>query len=77
LLADKVDVALGQILADDETTVVALGVVPGEAVVEEVVEDGHAGLVAESVVLEDAVGLRLARRTVGRPRVELNRKEHY
>jgi hypothetical protein len=71
LLADEIDVALGQILANDEATVVALGVVPREAVVEEVVEDGDAGLVAESVVLEDAVGLGLVQRSAGGPGVEL------
>jgi len=49
--------------------------VPGEAVVEEVVEDSHAGLVAEAVVLEDAVRLGLAHGTALRPPVEL--KEGY
>jgi hypothetical protein len=78
LLANKIDVALGQILANDEATVVALGVVPREAVVEEVVEDGDAGLVAESVVLEDAVGLGLVQRSAGGPGVELEQgKLHY
>jgi hypothetical protein len=48
--------------------------VPREAVVEEVVEDGHAGLVAEAVVLEDAVRLRLALRPALRPSVELKQK---
>ena len=48
-----------------------LGVVPGEAIVEEVVQQRHAGLVAEAVLLEDAVGLLAAAGAGGGPAVEL------
>lgn len=37
LLSDKVDISPGQILADYQPSVVALGIVPGESVSEEVV----------------------------------------
>jgi hypothetical protein len=74
LLPHEVDVALGQILAHNEAAVVALGVVPAQAVVEEVVENGDTGLVTESVVLEDTVGLRFVLGPAGGPAVKLNRK---
>ena len=48
-----------------------LGVVPGEAIVEEVVKQRHAGLVAEAVLLEDAVWLLAAAGAGGGPAVEL------
>ena len=48
-----------------------LGVVPGEAIVEEVVQQRHAGLVAEAVLLEDAVWLLAAAGAGGGPAVEL------
>ena len=71
VLADEVDVAYGQILAHNQSTVVALGVVPAEAVPEEVVEQRHARLLAEAVRLEEAVRLLLVQRAVTRPSVEL------
>ena len=44
LLAHEVDVADGQVLAHDVPPVVALGVVPRQTVVEEVIEECGAGL---------------------------------
>ena len=46
-----------------------LGVVPGEAIVEEVVKQRHAGLVAEAVLLEDAVWLCFVDGASGGPAV--------
>jgi len=76
LLAHKVDVLGGQVLAHDQPTVVALGVVPAEAVPEKVVEEGHAGLLTEAVGLEEAVGLGPALRPAVGPGVELASPKH-
>ena len=73
-MSDKVDVTSGQVLAHNQPTVVALGVVPGQAVPEEVVQEGHAGLGAEAVSLEQTVGLGLADRAGAGPSVELKRE---
>ena len=73
-MSHKVDVLGGKILAHNQPTVVALGVVPAEAVTEKVVEEGHAGLLTEAVGLEEAVGLGPAARTAVGPGVELNTK---
>lgn len=72
-MTHKVDVLGGQVLAHDQPTVVALGVVPAEAVPEKVVEEGHAGLLTEAVGLEEAVGLGPALRPAVGPGVELNK----
>ena len=51
--------------------VVALGVVPAQPVVEEVVEKRGAGLLAEPVSLQDPVRLGPAARPAGAPPVKL------
>ena len=55
---------------------VILGVVPGEPVIEEVVQERHAGLLSEPVLLEDAVRLGAAAGPSGAPPVELAPIEH-
>ena len=55
---------------------VILGVVPRESVIEEVVQERHAGLLPEPVLLEDAVRLGAAAGPGGAPSVELAPVEH-
>jgi len=71
LLPYEVDVTNREILADDVSSVVTLGVVPLEAVIEEVVEERHAGLLPKPVLLEDTVRLGAAAGPGLAPPVEL------
>lgn len=56
--------------------VLILGVVPLEPVIEEVVQERHAGLLPEPVLLEDAVRLGAAAGPRAAPSVELAPVEH-
>ena len=55
--------------------VVALGVVPGQAVIEEVIQDGEASLLAEAVLFEDSVRLSSSSGAGAGPGVELAARE--
>ena len=57
LLPHKVDVTHGEVLADDVSPVVTLGVVPAQPVVEEVIEERCTGLFSKAVSFQDAVRL--------------------
>lgn len=70
LVAHKVDVWRGQILADEMPPGPAWLVVPLESPGGGVVHQGHAGLVAEAVGAEGAVGLGAVGAALG-PVVEL------
>jgi len=72
LLPHKVNVLVGQVLAHDESPVVALGVVPAEPVPEESVQQSHAGLSAETICLEETVRLGFVQGSSGGPAVELS-----
>ena len=75
LLPHKVDVAHGKVLADDVSPVVTLGVVPGQAVIEKVIQDGQASLLPKAVLFEDPVRLSSASGTSPGPGVELPARE--
>jgi len=75
LLSHKVDVPHGKVLADDVSPVVTLGVVPGQAVIEEVIQDGEASLLAEAVLFEDSVRLSSSSGAGAGPGVELAARE--
>ena len=75
LLPHKVDVPHGEVLADDVSPVVTLGVVPAQAVIEEVIQDGQTSLLPEAVWFEDPVGLSSASGTSPGPGVELAARE--
>ena len=55
--------------------VVTLGVVPGQAVIEEVIQDGQTSLLAEAVLFEDSVRLSSASGSGAGPGVELPARE--
>lgn len=55
---------------------IVLGVVPLEPVIEEVVQERHAGLLTEPVLLEDPVRLGAAAGAAAAPPVELPPVEH-
>lgn len=67
----KVDVGRREVLADHHPPVVAGFVVPPQPIVELVVQQGHAGLVAPAVGLQGAIGLSLSGRAGGAPVVVL------
>jgi len=76
LLSDKVDIANREIFADDVTSVVTLGIVPFETVIEEVVQKSHTSLVTKPVLLEDPIWLSTAIWTSVGPSIELPAIEH-
>jgi len=49
LLPDKVDITNREILADDLTPVVALGIMPAQPIVEEVVKERGTGLLSKAI----------------------------
>jgi len=49
LLPHKVDITNGEILADDVTPVVALGIMPAQPIVEEVVKERGTGLLSKAI----------------------------
>ena len=55
--------------------VVTLGVVPGQAVIEKVIQDGQASLLPKAVLFEDPVRLSSASGTSPGPGVELAARE--
>ena len=73
-MADKIDISSGQIFTDNESPVVALGVMPREAISEEVIEESGTGLFSEAVSLEESVRLGFADGTGTRPSVELKQE---
>ncbi len=73
ILTDKVDISGWQILADNQASVITLGVVPRQTISEEVVQKSHACLLAEAISLQETVRLRLADRSSARPAVELKK----
>jgi len=57
LLSYKVDVSDWQILADDLSPIVTLGIVPTQTVIEEVVKERSAGLLSKAVGLQNSIRL--------------------
>ena len=74
LVPDKIDVGLWEVLADKLPAGAAGLVMPLEAAEPGIVDDGHAGLVAEPVRPDGTVRLCPAVRTCLGPVVELRRK---
>ncbi len=76
LVPDKVDVWLGEVLADELPPGVAGLVVPLETSESGLVDEGHAGLRAEAVSTDGAVGLHATARAVLGPVVELKKQTY-
>ena len=74
VVADKVDVGLGEIFAHELPSRRAGLVMPFQPTKARVVDQGHAGLVAEAVSSDGAVGLGLAVGSGGGPVIELQQK---
>jgi len=58
LLPHKVDITNGEILADDVTPVVALGIMPAQPIVEEVVKERGTGLLSKAICFQNPIRLR-------------------
>jgi len=57
LLPHKVDITNGEIFADDVTPVVALGIMPAQPIVEEVVKECGTGLLSKAICFQNPIWL--------------------
>ena len=74
VVSDKVDVRSGEVLADQNSPVVARLIVPLKAIAKFVIKHGHACFVAPSIGLQSAVGLSDSLRSSVAPVVMLQNK---
>jgi len=76
LLSDKVDIANGEIFADNVTSVVTLCIMPSQTIIEEVVQKSHTSLITKPVLFQNSIRLSTAIGASVGPSVELPPVEH-